>query len=130
MSAKYLISSVLVIVVLITNPCFAVAQAQPSGEPILRVETGTHGAPIKRAATDAAGRLLATASWDKTVRLWSLDAGDLIRILRPPIGDGSEGKVYAVAVSPDGKWVAAGGWTGHQWNKSYSVYVFEAESGR
>ena len=130
MPAKYLISSVLVILVLIASLSFAVAQPQPSGEPILRVETGTHSAPIKRAASDAAGRLLATASWDKTVRLWSLETGDLIRILRPPIGDGSEGKVYAVAASPDGKWVAAGGWTGHQWNKSYSVYLFEAESGR
>ena len=27
-----------------------------------------------------------------------------------PIGEGYNGKIYAVALSPDGKWVAVGGW--------------------
>lgn len=89
-----------------------------------------HTGPIRRSAVDAGGRILATPSWDKTVRLWSLETGDLIRILRPPIGDGAEGKIYAVAISPDGQWVAAGGSTGYQWDKSDSVYVFEVASGR
>ena len=111
-------------------PFVAYAQPQPSSEPILRVETGMHTAPIRRAAVDAGGRILATPSWDKTVRLWSLETGDLVRILRPPIGEGSEGKAYAVAVSPDGKWVATGGSTGYQWDKTDSVYVFETASGR
>jgi WD40 repeat protein len=108
----------------------AYGQTQPSSEPILRVETGTHTAHIHRAAVDAAGRLLATASWDKTLRLWSVETGNLVRILRPPIGEGHEGSLYAVAMSPDGKWIATGGYTGVQWNKTHTVYVFETESGR
>src|SRR5437763_11900853 len=108
----------------------AYAQQHPSSEPILRVETGMHTAPIRRAAAEAGGGLLATPSWDKTVRLWSLATGDLVRILRPPIGKGSEGKRYPTAISPDGKWVATGGSTGYQWEKSDSIYVFEAASGR
>ena len=108
----------------------AYGQTQPSSEPILRVETGMHTAHIHRAAADAAGRLLATASWDTTLRLWSLETGNLIRILRPPIGDGHEGSLYAVAMSPDGKWIATGGYTGLQWDKTQSIYVFETESGR
>jgi WD40 repeat protein len=111
-------------------PMAALAQKQPSSEPVLRVETGMHTAHIQRAAIDAAGRLLATASWDKTVRLWSLDTGDLIRVLRTPIGDGNDGVFDAVAISPDGVWVAAGGRSAYQWEKSHSIYIFEVASGR
>jgi WD40 repeat protein len=41
-------------------------------EPILRIETGQHGAMINRIGTDAANRFVVTASDDKTVRIWSL----------------------------------------------------------
>ena len=88
------------------------AQTQPSNEPIPRVETGMHAAIIKHAAIDQAGHLLATASQDKTVRLWSLPDGKLIRVLRPPIGDGYEGQVFALAISPDGQRVIVGGGRG------------------
>jgi WD40 repeat protein len=105
------------------------AQQQPSSEPMLRVETGMHTAEIKRAAADAVGHILATASDDKTVRLWSLTNGEPLRVLRPLIGDGDEGKLYAVAVSPDGKLVAAGGVTAAT-GKAVNIYLFDAASGR
>ena len=107
-------------------PAQAPAQ-EPSLEPMLRLDTGMHTAKIFRAATDAAGRVLATASYDKTVRLWSLETGELIRVLRPPIGVGHEGELNAVAMSPDGRLAATGGYTGYE---TYSIYVFEAASGR
>ena len=69
-----------------------------------------HTAVIKRIGVNADETLLATGSEDKTVRLWSLPDGRLKRTLRLPIGPGNEGKVYAVALSPDGALVAAGGW--------------------
>ena len=78
---------------------------------ILRLDPGMHTAKIGRSigvSTD--GRLLATASHDKTVKLWALPEGKLLRILRPRIGPGAEGKVYAMALDPSGRWVAAGGW--------------------
>src|SRR6476659_3533660 len=85
----------------------------PPTEPILRIETGMHIAPISSIATDSAGRLLVTGSDDKTVRVWDLASGDLLRTLRPPIGQGKEGDVLAVAISPDGELIAAvGGWFG------------------
>ena len=77
---------------------------------ILRLDPGMHTATIKRIDITADGRLLATASDDKTVKLWALPEGRLLRTLRPPIGSGDEGKVYAVAIDPAGEWVAAGGW--------------------
>jgi hypothetical protein len=68
----------------------AASQAQDfapelSTEPILRIETGKHGAAMWRIDTDAANRFAVTASDDKTVRVWSLPEGRLMRVLRLPI---------------------------------------------
>src|SRR5437899_11692274 len=84
------------------------AQAQ-SVKPYLRIETGAHTASAARIDVDAAERFLVSASDDKTARVWDLRSGKLLKILRPPIGDFEEGKLYAVAVSPDGATVAVGG---------------------
>ena len=104
----------------------------PGGRPVLRIEPGMHTAPIKRIGVDAACTLMVTGSDDKTARLWALPQGgrgsaELLRTLRVPIGEGNEGKVDAVALSPDGKWVAAGGYI-----KAYDhwAYIFEAATGR
>lgn len=101
---------------------------EPPVQPQVRVEIGPHSAPINGVATDAAGKRLATVSFDKTLRIWSAETGELIRILRPPIGDGDEGAMYTVALSPDGKTVAASGWTG-SWDGTWSAYLFNTETG-
>jgi WD40 repeat protein len=106
------------------------SQAGPPTAPFLRIETGMHTAPISRIAVDAAERYLVTASLDKTARVWELTTGKLLQILRPPLGDGNEGKLYAVAISPDGATVAVGGWTRFKWEKSHSIYLFDQDSGR
>jgi WD40 repeat protein len=76
-----------------------------------------HTARIGGIGVDAACRLLATASTDKTVRLWSLPDGRLERTIRLPIGEGDGGKIYAVALSSDGRWLAAGGYDA-SWEKT------------
>jgi WD40 repeat protein len=89
-------------------------------DPILAIETGMHTAVIRKIGVDGACSLLATGSEDKTVRLWSLPEGRLLRTLRWPIGPGNGGKVYATALSPDGSLVAVGGWdarSGHSANE-------------
>jgi len=99
-----------------------------SNSPILRIETGMHTAPIWRVDTDLEGRFLVTASDDKTIRLWQLGTDKLIKIFRPPVGEGNEGKIYSVAISPDGKDIAAGGWVG-SWDGYYAIYIYERETG-
>jgi WD40 repeat protein len=108
----------------------AQGEEQTTAPPVLRLETGMHTAPIRAAAVDAGGHLLATASFDKTVRIWSLATGEQLKVLRPAIGSGAEGELFAVAVSPDGRFVVTGGWTGFEWEKANSLYVFETATGR
>ena len=104
----------------------ASARAQ-TGEPILRIETGTHTARVGDAATDAAGRVLVTASEDKTARIWSLPDLRPIGVLRPPIGPEQDGLLFAVAVSPDGRLAAVAGGLGPRGGEK-SVLLFDLQS--
>ena len=104
--------------------------ACPSQAPQLRIETGTHIAPINQISADAACSVLATGSEDKTVRLWSTAGGQLLKTFRVPIGAGNEGKIKAVALSPDGRLLAAAGWDARtDIDHINSIYVFDAASG-
>jgi WD40 repeat protein len=99
-------------------------------DPILRIDPGMHTAMTKRLGVDAGCTLLATGSDDKTLRLWRLPEGKLIRRLRPPIGQGHEGKLFATALSPDGTWVAVGGWdAAFPSLQTNLVYIFNTATG-
>lgn len=110
----------------------AVVQAcaeKPPEAPVLRIDAGAHTAKINYLATDAAQRIIVTGSDDKTVRVWDATDGRLLQVLRPPLGPGFEGVIYAVAMAPDGSAVACGGWTGLMWDGSNAVYIFDRISG-
>lgn len=104
--------------------------AEPTTDAQLRLETGMHTATIQSIDTDATGRWAVTASDDKTARIWDVASGRQLAVLRPPQDRGNEGKLYAAAMSPDGRIVATGGWTGYDWVRTTSVYLFDRASGR
>ena len=112
------------------GPIAPLHAGQPPEAPMPRIETGMHTAVINRIGVDAANRYLVTASDDKTLRVWELATGGLLKTLRVPIGEGNEGRLYAVAISPDGDTVAGAGWTGWDWDGKTSIYLFDRTSGR
>lgn len=132
MTRRVLMGMAILVLVL----CSGVWAAEPPENPMLRIETGMHTATIRRISVDAANTMLATASDDKTVRLWDAHTGRAIRTIRPPAGLSHEGKIFAVALSPDGKIVAAGGYTqftgeeGGLAPDGLAIYLFDTGTGR
>lgn len=96
--------------------CLHVVTAQADSEfttdPILRLKTDQHTAPVARISIDRQQRFLVSGSYDKTVRVYDIETGQLLQTLRIPIDDGYVGRIHAVTISPDGDTVAVGGWTG------------------
>ena len=99
-------------------------------EPIFHIEMGMHTSIISSIGVDAHNQFIVTGSQDKTVRLWELSTGRLLKIFRPPIGKGPVGMIFAVAISPDGKTIACGGRTEVGEGASRSIYLFDQESGK
>lgn len=96
--------------------------------PVLAVDPGMHSAGIGSQAVDAAGHFAVTCSSDRTVRIWSLADGKLLRTVWIPSGPGRVGNVSTVAISSDGAMLAVGGRTERASGES-PVYLFDRESG-
>lgn len=109
------------------------AEDAAAPEIFLDLDTGGHRAFIKDMAVSADGRFVFTASDDKTVRMWDVQSGRTERVFRGWRAEGQAGKVFAVAVSPDGKTLAAAGWFGPD-DVSGGPYgdirLFETRTGR
>ncbi|MFZ1109266.1 MAG: caspase family protein [Rhodomicrobium sp.] len=86
----------------------AAAGARAEG-PILQLDTGGHMALIKGLAFTPDGKFIVSASNDKVIRVWDWRAGKTVRTIRGQSGPGQEGKIFAMALSPDGRWLAVGG---------------------
>jgi WD40 repeat protein len=97
--------------------------------PILVVDPDMHGAETHGAAADRAGSILVTGSYDRSVRIWSVADGKLLRTIFMPTGPDNIGQIYTVSVSSDGKVVAAGGF-GWENPGGSSLYLFDPTTGR
>jgi GTPase SAR1 family protein len=88
------------------------APTQSEGRESVAVPTGFtlrctlrgHTDWIGRIAWSPDGRLLATPSADRTVRVWDADTGQTVRTL-----EGHTGEAHTVSWSPDGRLLASGG---------------------
>lgn len=102
--------------------------AQVPAEPMLRVNTEMHTGSVRSMAVNTDETILATGSDDKTVKLWDLATGELLSTIRIPSDQLHVGRINGVSFSPDGKTLAAGGFTGFNAGEN-CVYFYDVESG-
>jgi WD40 repeat protein len=85
-----------------------VAQGGIAAVPQLVINAAGHTAAVNKVCFVGHDRLVSVSN-DKTIRFWPIPAGEPGDVLRVPIGAGLAGALHAVAVSPDGQWLAAAG---------------------
>src|SRR4051794_10912736 len=98
------------LLLLLGIPGWVQAAEEKKDRPFLVLDAGGHTDQVTRVFFTPDGKEVITVSKDKTIRLWDAASGEVLRVLRPPIGEGREGMLYAAALSPDGKMLAVGGY--------------------
>ncbi len=93
------------------------------------VDAGTHIGKIWRADVHENTGVVATTSDDKTVRLWSLDDGDMLASFRFPTTGARHGKLYAIDIHPGGKLIAVSGRAPAQ-DEDTPIYIIESATGQ
>ena len=132
MIRKTLLFSLMPLLAIVLSVAGSQESSAQTPNPILTLETGMHTGRMMRLAIDPGERFIATAAEDKTVRLWDISgegAPTLMRILRPPMDPGPEGKLFSVAISPDGSTIACAGSTGWAWEGKACIYLFDRVTG-
>jgi predicted NACHT family NTPase len=111
--AAVLIGLGVVVVTAVTITAVLTTQTGQTGQTSSTTGAG-HRAPVSSVAFSRDGTILASASFDHTVRLWNPATHKQIG---QPLG-GQTSELFTVAFSPDGKAVAAGGYdhTVQLWN--------------
>ena len=103
-----------------------------SQTPEIRINPGGHMALIRDLEVSQDGRYAFSASFDKSVKQWDLTNGKVIQEFRGQIGYGAEGMVYEIALSPDNKFIAVGGWFGKDDETEIlgDIRLYNIESGK
>lgn len=85
----------------LTTPLTSAAWATP----LWKTGLAGHAEQIRAIAIHPSSSLMASASYDRSIHLWSLPDGKLIHTL-----EGHTGRLLAIAISPDGTLLASGGY--------------------
>src|SRR5262249_25699342 len=76
------------------------------------------------------GRQIVSAADDKVIRVWDVRTGKTVRTMRGAVGPGDEGKIYAMALSPDERWLAVGGHLAGPPEERAAIRLYDFASGR
>lgn len=80
-------------------------------DPILTFDPHGHSFKISNILFSPDGNRLYSCSEDKTIRVWDVQSGQLLRTLRTAVDNELGGRFWAMALSPDGNYLAAGGYS-------------------
>jgi WD40 repeat protein len=113
MKTGRLVAAVLAVPLLFTTARAQAPRPLPvlDEKPVPQVDAGGPSAAVLSLAFSADGETLYAAGLDKVVRVWTMRQGNFVlkTTYRVPIGPGNLGAINAVALSPDGKWLAMAG---------------------
>jgi len=96
--------------------------SQTSTDISLELDTLGHTAKIKKNIIITKAGDIITCSNDKTIRVWDSKTGKEKRKILGQIGKGS-GEIYAIALSPDEKWLAVGGMLAGENNRDIACAI-------
>jgi len=91
-------------------------------EPFLQIDSEAHMNTIKQLVFSSNGKILVSASHDKTVRLWDIAKGKHIGTIQSQIDDGLNGIIETVAISPNNKLIAISGYP-----STYGIRIYNIE---
>ncbi len=94
-----------------------------TGIPRIVINSMGHSAKVQNLNFTPDGEKIISISEDKTVRVWSASTGEMLKKFESQIGDGSNGMLYASALSPDGNLLAFAGYTLTADNQVYIAIV-------
>ena len=106
------------------------SNASNATQAILKLDTKGHTSKITDIIVTKSGELI-SASGDKTIRVWDAKSGKEKRKILGEIGAGSEGKVFAIALSSDERYLAVGGYLNSHGNYDYgNIRIYNYKSGQ
>jgi WD40 repeat protein len=108
----------------------AIADEPNSDKPILGLDAGGHINAVYKLMVSGYGDQLISVGLDKTIRLWDLNTGEPLRVLRPPIGPGAHGYLFSAALSPDGDLLAVGTYRALTPLYDHRIHLIELPAGR
>lgn len=97
--------------------------------PVLMLDSGGHMGLVSSVVFTPDGKYLVSTGYDKVIRVWDWQAGQVVRVLRGQVGAGDEGRINAVALSPDGRRLAAAGQMALRGQLAQPIRIYDFETG-
>ena len=102
-----------------------------ANEAILKLDTLGHTGIIKDILVSKDRSEIISASDDKTIRVWDTQTGKEKRKILGSIGAGSEGKIFAIALSGDNRYLAVGGYlAGEELSDKTAIRIYNYKTGK
>ncbi|MCU0368834.1 MAG: caspase family protein [Cyclobacteriaceae bacterium] len=113
---------------LITLSFCTLAIALFAQAPRIMINPMGHSGKVRNLIFTPDGLRLISISEDKTIRIWNVQTGELVKKFESQVGDGYEGMFYSSALSPDGKLLAVAGYQVSTEKENY-IIVIDLEQG-